>query len=421
MATIVERETIENARSLPGELLKSRLVQVALGISLLGLLASGYVLWRYFSSHESTDDAQIDGHVVAVSARIPGQVAEVMIQDQQIVKAGEVLLRIDSRDYEVAAAKAEADLAGAEATVRAAETDVPITATNASSTLTTATSSRVDAEAGVNAANHQLSIAQARLEAARAQAKAAEADYQKIDDDAARYSFLILRKEISEQQYDHIVQSAESAKATSDARSAEVTAAQENVRVAQSAIQQARARVTQAGAQIQAASTGGQQISLSQSRADLAHANLLERRALLNQAKLNLSYTTICAPVGGVVGKKTVEVGQNVSSGQQLMAIVPVDEIWVTANFKETQLKRMRPGQRATIAVDAYGRELTGRLTAIGGASGARFSLLPPENATGNYVKVVQRIPIRIDLDSGQDLDHRLRPGMSVRAKVYLR
>lgn len=421
MATIVEQEAIEQAQRHSRASFNSRLALPALLLVLVGLLVSSYVLWRYLSSYESTDDAQIDGHVIAVSARIHGQIAEARVQDEQIVKAGDVLLKIDAHDYAVAVSKAEADLAGAEAMVRAAETDVPITATNASSTLTIATSSRVEAQAGVNFANRQLSAIEARLESAQAQENAAEADYKKVDADVARYKFLVSKKEISQQQYDHTVQTAAAAKATLDARRAEVTAAQENVRVTQSAIEQARAKVTEAEAQIQAAMTGAQQVSLSRSKAELAHARLLERRALLDQENLNLSYTTIRAPSAGIIGKKTVEVGQNVSPGQQLMAIVPVDEIWVTADFKETQLRRMRTGQKVTIFVDAYGRQLTGRLTAIGGASGTRFSLLPPENATGNYVKVVQRIPVRIDLDSGQNLDHRLRPGMSVRATVYLR
>ena len=421
MATIVEQEAIEQVQRHPRAFFKSRLALLALLLVLVGLLVSIYVLWQYLSSYESTDDAQIDGHVIAVSARIHGQIAEAPVQDEQIVKAGDVLLKIDAQDYAVAVSKAEADLAGAEAMVRAAETDVPITVTNASSTLTIATSSRVQAQAGLNFASRQLSAVEARLESTQAQENAAEADYKKVDDDVTRYKFLVSKKEISQQQYDHTVQTAAAAKATLDARRAEVTAAQENVRVTQSAIEQARAKVTEAEAQIQAAMTGAQQVSLSRSKAELAHARFLEQRALLDQENLNLSYTTIRAPAGGIIGKKTVEVGQNVSPGQQLMAIVPVDEIWVTADFKETQLNRMRSGQKATISVDAYGRQLTGRLTAIGGASGARFSLLPPENATGNYVKVVQRVPVRIDLDSGQNLDHRLRPGMSVRAKVYLR
>jgi len=421
IATQEAVEAVENAQRLPREPLKSRLAQGALSFAVMGLLVSSYALPRYFGSYESTDDAQVDGHVMAISARIRGQVAEAPVQDQQIVQAGDVLLKIDPQDYEVAAAKAQADMEGAVAMVRAAETDVPITATNASSTLTIAISSRLDAQAGLNSANRQLSAVQARLETAQAQERAAEADYQKEGDDVSRYKLLVSKKEVSQQQYDHTVQTAVAAQATLDARRAEVDAAQENVRAAQSAIEQARAKVTQAGAQIRAAMTGAQQVSLSQSRADFAQAQLMEQRAMLDQAKLNLSYTTIRAPASGVIGKKTVEVGQNVSPGQELMAIVPVNEVWVTANFKETQLKRMRPGQKASIAVDASGRELTGHLTAIGGASGARFSLLPPENATGNYVKVVQRIPVRIDLDLEQNLDHRLRPGMSVRAKVYLR
>lgn len=387
---------------------------------LVVLAVAGYFLWQYFGTYEDTDDAQIDGHINAISARINGQVNEVLVEDQQIVKKGDVLVRIDPRDYEVSVAKAEADLADAEATLESTRTDVPITSTNTDSTLENAKSLRADADAGLTGARRQFSAAQARLETAQAQVNEAEANYKKAADDVGRYQQLVAKDEISQQIYDQSVQTAAAAQATIAARRASVSEARQNVDVAEAAIHQAEAKIGQAQASIQAAMTAPQQVAVSRAKAKSSAAKLQQQKALLDQARLNLSYCTIVAPVGGVVDKKTVEVGQNVSPGQQLFVVVPLDDIWVTADFKETQLKKMKPGQKVRFSVDAYGREYTGRITGIGGAAGSRLSLLPPENATGNYVKVVQRLPVRIDLDPGENDDHRLRPGMSVDPKVYL-
>jgi membrane fusion protein (multidrug efflux system) len=381
--------------------------RIIVPIVIVILLVGGYFLWKHFDAYESTDDAQIDGHVNAISARISGNVIQVLTDDERYVKAGDVLVRIDPQDYQVAVAKAEADLADAEAGLQGSRTDVPITSINTSSQLRTAHSGRTDA-------------AEARLDTAKAQVREAAADYKKASDDVARYKLLVAKDEISQQQYDTAVSTADAAKATVDARSASVAEAEQNIRVAQSGVEEARAKIAQADASIQAAMTAPQQVAVIKARAKSAQAQVAQRRALLDQAKLNLGYCVIVAPVSGIVGKKTVEIGQNISPGQQLMAIVPLEDIWVTANFKETQLRRMKPGQAVKFSVDAYSREYTGKLEGVGGASGSRFSLLPPENATGNYVKVVQRIPVRIDLDPGQNDDHRLRPGMSVDPKVYI-
>jgi len=389
-------------------------------IVILILLVGGYFLWKHFDAYESTDDAQIDGHINAISARISGNVIQVLTDDEKYVKAGDVLVRIDPKDYEVAVAKAEADLADVEASAQGSRTDIPITTTNTSSQLTTAQSGRADAEANLTGAQRQLEASQARLVTAKAQVREAEANYKKAGDDVVRYKQLVAKDEISQQQYDTSVSTADAAKATLEARAAGVAEAEQNIRVARSAVDSAKAKIAQADASIQAAMTAPQQVAVSQARANSAQAQVAQRRALLDEAKLNLSYCTIIAPVSGIVGKKTVEVGQNISPGQQLMAVVPLDDIWVTANFKETQLRRMKPGQVVKFSVDAYSREYRGKVEGVGGASGSRFSLLPPENATGNYVKVVQRIPVRIDLDPGQNDDRRLRPGMSVDPKVYV-
>ena len=393
---------------------------VVLLVIVVTLAVSGFFLWRYLNTYESTDDAQVDGHVDAVSARISGHVADVLAEDEQYVKAGDVLVRIDPKDYEVALAKAEADLADAEAALESSRIDVPITAINTSSQLKNATSGRADATAGLQGAERQLNAAQARLESARAQVREAEANLTKASDDVRRYKLLVDKDEIPQQQYDTAVSVAAADQATLDARKAAVREAEYNLVVAQTLIDQARQRITQADASVDSALTAPRQVAVSETRAKSALAQVAQRKALVEQARLNLSYCTVIAPVTGIVGKKTVEIGENVSLGEQLLAVVPLDDVWVIANFKETQLSRMKPGQRVEFGVDAYDREYKGKIQQIGGASGSRFSLLPPENATGNYVKVVQRVPVRIDLDPGQNKDHRLRPGLSVEPKVYL-
>lgn len=282
-------------------------------VVLIALAVGGYFLWQYFDSFESTDDAQIDGHLNAISARISGQVSEVLVEDQQVVKKGDVLVKIDPRDYEVAVAKAEADLADAQATLEGSETDIPITSINTESTLKTARSSREDVGAGLTGAERQLNAAHARLETAQAQVTEAEANYKKADDDVGRYRQLVAKDEISQQIYDQSVQTAAAAKATLAARTASVSEAQQNVTVAESAIEQARAKIAQAEASIQAALTAPQQVAVSRFRAKSSAAKLAQQKALLDQARLNLSYCTIVAPVGGIVDKKTVELGQNVS------------------------------------------------------------------------------------------------------------
>jgi membrane fusion protein, multidrug efflux system len=400
---------------------RRKLLRIVLPILIFAVVAgAGYYLWRYLNTYESTDDAQIDGHINPISTRITGHVIEVLTDDEHYVNAGDVIVRIDPKDYEVAVAKAEADVASAEANLESSQTTVPVTNIDTSSQLVTAQSVRAEADAGLVGAERQLDAAGARLQTATAQVREAEADEQKARDDEARYKLLVVKDEISKQTYTTAVSTAAAAQATVEARRASVAEAEQNIRVAQSAITQAKTKIVQADASIETAKTAPRQVAISQARAKSAQGQVAQLRAALEQAKLNLQYCTIVAPVSGIVGKKTVEVGQNVSPGQQLMAVVPLDDIWVTANFKETQLERMKAGQRVRFSVDAYGHEYSGRVYAIGGASGSRFSVLPPENATGNYVKVVQRIPVRIDLDPGQNADRRLRPGMSVDPKVYV-
>ncbi len=399
-----------------------RLVRAIVFLVALAAVAAGSVYaWKYFSAYESTDDAQVDGNINAISARINGYVLDVPVDNERYVKAGDVLARLDPKDYTVALAQAEADLAAAEANLQSSRTDVPVISTTTSSVLTSARSGKVDAEAALAGAQRQLSAARSRLVTAQANVREAEATYKRIADDVVRYKMLLDKDEIAQQIYDTALNTANAAKATVEARQATVAEAEDNIRVAQSAVDQANARMAQADAAIDAALTAPQQVAISQARANTSQAQVLQKRAVVDQARLNLSYCTIVAPVSGIVEKKSVEVGSNVSPGQELMAVVPLDDIWVTADFKEAQLRHMKAGQRVTFSVDAYGREYTGRVTGIGGASGSLLSLLPPENATGNFVKVVQRLPVRIDIDPGQNEDHRLRPGMSVEPNVYVR
>ncbi len=394
---------------------------VVLLIALAAVAAGSYYAWEYFSAYEDTDDAQVDGHINAISARISGYVLDVPVDNERYVKAGDVLARIDPKDYTVALAQAEADLAAAEASYQGYRTDVPVTSTTTSSQLTSTRSGKVDAVAALLGAQRQLSAARSRLVTAQANVREAEATHKRIADDVVRYKKLVDKDEISQQIYDTAVNNANSANATVDARRAAVAEAEDNIRVSQSAVDQASARIEQADASIQAALTAPQQVAISQARAKTSEAQVLQKRAVVDQARLNLSYCTIVAPVSGIIEKKSVEAGSNVSPGQELMAVVPLDDIWVTADFKEAQLRHMKAGQRVTFSVDAYGREYKGRVTGIGGASGSLLSLLPPENATGNFVKVVQRLPVRIDIDPNQNDDHRLRPGMSVEPKVYVK
>lgn len=376
--------------------------------SVLGLIAAvtGVVLYLHYAAWESTDDAQIDGYIYPLSSRITGYVVRVMVDDNQYVKSGTVLVQLDPKDYEVALANAKSTFANDQAAAAALQTNVPLTSVSTSSQLSSA-------EADVENAKAGLAGAQQQFEAAQASLQQAEANDLKAQDDVTRYKPLAAKDEIPQWQYTQAV-------ATQQATAAAVEAAKASASAAEQAVTQARAKVAQAQAQLQYARTRPQQISVQRSRAEAAEAETQRAAAVLDQAQLNLQYTTIVAPISGIVGQRSVQPGQNVSPGQQLMTIVPLDSqnIWVTANFKETQMTHMRPGQHAEISVDTYGRTYNGHIDSIAGASGARYSLLPPENATGNYVKVVQRIPVKIFFDQGQDPEHLLRPGMSVEASV---
>src|ERR1700730_6851292 len=381
--------------------------RVALIIGGIVLLVAAFFLWRYLDSYEATDDAQIDGHLNAISSRVSGHVLRILVNDNQYVEAGTPLAEIDPRDYQVAVNRAKAAYQDALSTAESTQVNVPITSVNTDSQLSAAQADVESARAGVSVAHQQL-------EAARAQLEQAIANDIKAQNDVGRYKQLVDKQEISHQQYDQAVAAARSS-------AAGVAAARANVAAAEQMVSQAQSKREQAQANLRSAETAPQQLSAIRSRARSAQAQAQQKKAELEQATLNLQYTRLVAPVSGIVSNRTVEVGQNVQVGQELMKIINLDDIWVTANFKESQLRLMRPGQGATISVDAYGKKYNGHVQSIAGASGALFSMLPPENATGNYVKVVQRIPVKITFDPGETKEHILRPGMSVEPKVWVR
>jgi membrane fusion protein, multidrug efflux system len=375
-------------------------------VIVLVVLVGGFFLWRYLGTYESTDDAQVDAHLYPVSARIAGYVVKVNVDDNQYVQKGAVLVEIDPKDYEVAAEEAQANLASAQATAQSLDISVPIASTNTESQLKFAASGVQNASAAISAAENQVAAAHAQLQAA-------EANDVKAQDDLRRYKALVDKQEVAAQVYDQAL-------ATAKASTATVAAARENESSAEQAVQQARSQLGESEATRQSAETGPQQVSSTRARARAAISDVQQKRAALEQAQLNLQYSKIVAPVSGEVNKTVVE-GMNVQPGEQLLTIVPLDEIWVTANFKETQLRQMKVGQRSDIHIDSSGLTFKGHVDSIAGATGPLFSLLPPENATGNYVKIVQRIPVKIVLDPGENQNHQLRPGMNVVPDVYIR
>jgi membrane fusion protein (multidrug efflux system) len=362
-------------------------------VAILALAAAG-IWWRSTYS-ENTDDAQVNGHLIQVSSRIAGQVAKVYVDENQVVKAGDVIAELDPSDYKVAVENAEAALASAQANAAAANVNVPITTVNTGSNLSAADSNVTGSRFSVEQAEEQLEVARANNTKAQA--------------DLERYRPLVAKDVISKQQFDAAV-------AAADAASHSEEAAREGVRVA-------RERESQAKAQLKFAQTAPEQVAAQNARARQALAMVAQAQAQLDMARLNLSYTKIVAPAAGIITRKSVEINQNVAPGQNLMMLVSLEGLWVTANFKETQLRHMFAGQPVEIEVDSTGKTYHGKVTQIGGATGSVLSLFPPENATGNYVKVVQRVPVRIDFTNlaGEDPKHELRPGLSVEPKVSVK
>jgi len=376
-------------------------------------------LFIYYFNRESTDDAQVDGHITAISAKVYGRVSEVLVDDNQPVKAGQPLVKLDARDYQAALDQAKGQLALAEGEAQSAGVDIPRTRENTASGTSSADAQLSGAQADLmraqvtydQARTSDLAWAQANVDKSRANAKLAQADL-------ARFRPLMEKDEISKQQFDAAQANADATASALRADQEKLDQAQRNVQVTKAQLEAAQARVQQAQAGILAAKADTKQVAMKQADAAAKIAKVQQQRAAVEAAQLNLEYATITAPVDGVVTHKQVEVGQVVQQGQGLLVVVPLHNVWVTANFKETQLKKMKAGQKAEVKVDTYGKTFSGHVDSIAGATGAVLSLLPPENATGNYVKVVQRIPVKIVLDSIPQEKAVLRPGMNVEATV---
>jgi membrane fusion protein (multidrug efflux system) len=387
---------------------KARRKFIIIGVLLLLVLVAVFFYWRSTFT-EDTDDAQVDGDLYQVSARISGQIVKVNVTDNQKVNKGDVIAEIDPRDYQVAVEQAEAQLANAKATFAQATVNVPITGLQTRTQVSTSGSGVANAEATVAQSEKQVSAAAARVDQAKANALKAQLDVE-------RYTPLVAKDVISKQQFDQAV-------AQAAATNGALLEAQQNVIAQQAGVSQARAKLASAQSDAEQARVNGpKQVEVQRARASAANADIAQAQAKLDQAKLNLSYTKVLAPVTGIINRKNVAVGQNLSIGQNMLTVIPLDDLWITANFKETQLDRMKVGQAVTVSVDALGgRKYHGHVTQVGGATGSRLSLFPPENATGNYVKVVQRIPVRIDLDKGENDDRLLRPGFSVTPDVAVK
>ena len=387
---------------------KARRTFIIVLVVLLLVLVAGFFYYRSTFT-ESTDDAQVDGDLYQVSARVSGQIVKVNVTDNQKVNQGDVIAEIDPRDYQVALEQAEAQLANAKASYVQANANVPITGVQTRTTVATSGQDVSTGVAGVAQAAQQVAAAQARVDQAKANALKAQLD---VD----RYTPLVAKDVISKQQYDQAIQQAA-------ATNAAVLEAQQNVIAQQASVRQAQSRLDASRADARQAQVNGpKQVEVQEARASAAGADVQQQQARVDQARLNLGYCHITAPVTGIINRKTVAVGGNVSVGQNLLTIVPLTNLWVTANYKETQLQHMKVGQKVDIKVDALGgRDYHGTVKQVGGATGSRLSLFPPENATGNYVKVVQRIPVRIDLDQNENNDQLLRPGYSVDPEVHVK
>jgi membrane fusion protein, multidrug efflux system len=372
-------------------------------------LIAGVSYWLYERHYETTDDAQVDGHFAQLSSRITGTVTYVnpLVENDRFVQAGTLLIELDPRDNEAALAHARASLNTKRAEARVSEIQVPITNASAFSQLRLAQAAELEAKSSVSAAQAELQAAEHRVQLDQVNAARAERD-------RVRYIALVEKREISRSFYDARETEAAATAQTLESDRAAVAAAEQK-------IAQMNSLVAQRQAQVESARTAPQQVSNVRAEVAAAQGALEQAQADVQTAELNLSYTKIYAPVSGVVGHKTVELGHRIQPGQTLLSLVSINDVWITANFKETQLHRMHPGQPVTVSVDSFGRDYKGTVENMAGASGPLFSLFPPENASGNYVKVVQRFPIRIRLDDGQNSQQELRPGMSVEATVRVR
>jgi membrane fusion protein (multidrug efflux system) len=396
--------------------------KIAAFVILLLAIGGGYALYAHFQDRVSSDDANVDGHISAIAPKVAGTVAEVLVKDNEPVKAGQVLVRIDPRDFQARVNMAKAAVLQAESQLRSAQVVVPWTNETTQSGASAASAQLADAEAEQERSRiafEQASVSD--LAFAEANIRSKQANYERAQADLARMKPLADKAEISRLQYDSYVAAARVAESELQASQEKLASARKEAAIRKASLDAAQSRVNHAKAQLETSVANRRQVAIRTADAGGASAGVASARASLEAAELQLSYTSIVAPVDGVVTRKSVEVGQIVSPGQGLMTVIPLHDVWVTANFKETQLANVRPGQRAEIQVDMYGKKIRGHVDSIAGATGSRLSMLPPENATGNFVKVVQRIPVKIIVDNPQDSELILRPGMNVDVKIFTR
>jgi membrane fusion protein (multidrug efflux system) len=388
---------------------RSRVVKLLLLLVVLAVAgAGGKQLWGRLDSYESTDDAQIEGHLNAISSRISGTVTAVRFENNQVVTTGQTLVELDPRDYSVTVEQAKAGMTFAESQLTAERPNVPIIRTTNESIVATSQANISQAEAAVAQAERDY-------ESVIADYRQAEANNARAQADEVRYRGLMEKEEISRSLYDQKLADAKADQAAVESKRASGEAARRVIAQRQASLRALRTQLSEAE------QNNPRQLELREATVQMRQSNIAVFKSQLDQAELNLSYTKIVAPVAGIVGKRSVEVGERIQPGQELMTITQTNDVWVTANFKETQLKRMHPGQKATVSVDALDREFEGVIESMPGATGAVYSLLPPENATGNYVKVVQRLPVRIRLNRDQAGLDLLHPGMSVEPSVRVR
>jgi len=418
--------------------LSSRRLLAVVGVSalLVGGFGYGGYLWYFWQTHVSTDDAYIAGHIAPVSVRVSGTVVRVHVDDNQQVKEGDVLVRLDPRDYEVALAQARAAVEAAKGDLEHAVVNVPLTDETTQSLVHQAEAALAAAQEGSEIAARDLEARQSEFKskragvaAAEAGVRAVEADFDRAHLDRERMGQLLKAQLVAQQDFDHAEAVFKNAHATLDVARQRLDQARQEALTAEAAgrsqaavLAQARQRVNESRAALAKAGSQRQEVRLRQAQVEAARGRLAHAAASREQAELNLVYTTIRAPLAGRVTKKTVEVGQVVQPGQPLLALVDLRDVWVVANYKETELTHVRPGQRATITADSYpGVVFKARVDSIQGGSGAVFSLFPPENATGNFVKVVQRVPVKLVFEPGENSHHLLVPGMSVVPTIEIR
>lgn len=439
----------KNTPAPPSVRSKRRLLFAVIGVVLLIGAVVGVRYWLNSRHYESTDDAFIEGHATQVSPKVPGYIKKIYITDNQQVRAGDLLVEIDPRDYEAKLSQARAALSAAIARSQASRASLALIRVTAGAGVAQASAGVESARSGVVQARAAASVAQghanqllaavgtaeANVAQAKAQVVAAEAEAVRARADAVRYQTLFKEDVVSRQEFDRVVAADATAAAQLEAARKRVAAADAQVGEARAAQQAAadqykqslsqitgtQAQVGQATGRLSEANSAPQQVAVRQSEVETAAAEIEQAEAVVRQAELDLSYTKIYAPQDGRVTRKLVEQGALLQPGQELFVLVSA-EMWVVANFKETQLKRMRPGQAVEIKLDAYpGKIFRGHVDSLQTGTGSRFSLLPPENATGNYVKIVQRLPVKIVFDELPDSEHLLAPGMSVEPEVKVR